>query len=165
MIESITIDYVRKPYLDALKIQDMLDKDPSLFEDSGFHTLLQLSKSIELHVRLLYMGEKSNDFGNNSFHFSRCCAAIRSFIEGGIETSDFKGFNDKTVVAKGHYFDKFSSKNGRRYRLLNSAQKIYTAGNPYRHNKVTSWVQVRPKFENILHEFEDFMTLFDELVK
>ena len=41
---SYTIDFVRKPYVDSLKIRDMLEQDANLFADSGFQTILPFQK-------------------------------------------------------------------------------------------------------------------------
>ena len=157
--EQYTIDFVRKPYFDALKIRDMLDKDPTLFGDSGFQTILPLAKSVEMHMRLLYMGAIPEDFQNTSFHLSKCCKAI---ISGH---SEFNGMGDKKVIAKGVYWENVSPEDSRRRPLTTKAFQIYNAGNPYRHNRVQSWVEVRPKFVKILGRFEEFMQLFDKLVK
>ena len=156
---SYTIDFVRKPYVDSLKIRDMLEQDANLFADSGFQTILPLAKSVEMHMRLLFLGGNPNDFQNTSFQLSKCCRAISS------GKSEFAGMNKNQVLAKGEYWSRFSKSDRRRNRLVNLAYKIYDAGNPYRHNRVRTWTEVRPLFDKNLERFEEFMKLFDKLVK
>ena len=156
---SYTIDFVRKPYVDSLKIRDMLEQDGNLFADSGFQTILPLAKSVEMHMRLLFLGGNPDDFQNTSFQLSKCCRAISS------GNSEFIGMNKNQVLAKGEYWSRFSKSDRRRNRLVNLAYKIYDAGNPYRHNRVRTWTEVRPLFDKNLERFEEFMKLFDKLVK
>ena len=154
-----TIDFVRKPYADALKIREMLDQDANIFSDSGFQTILPLAKSVEMHIRLLFLGGKPNDFQNNSFQLAKCCRAISS------GDSEFIGMNKNKVSAKGEYWNRLSKSDRRLNHLVNLAFKIYDAGNPYRHNRVRKWKEVRPLFEKNLERFEEFTRLFDNLVK
>lgn len=156
---AYTIDFVRKPYVDSLKIRDMLEQDANLFADSGFQTILPLAKSVEMHMRLLFLGGSPNDFQNTSFQLSKCCRAISS------GNSEFIGMNKNQVLAKGEYWSRFSKSDRRCNRLVHLAYKIYDAGNPYRHNRIRTWTEVRPLFDNNLEHFEEFMKLFDKLVK
>jgi len=164
--EPITIDYVRKPYMDALKMQNMFNDDSDIFNDAGFHTVLQLSKCIEMHMRLLFLGDNSENFSNDAFYFSKCQFTIQQVLKGNVEGHpSFVGFDKKTVAAKGKYWEQFSSrKNKKCWDLWRLAYEIYGAGNPYRHNRVNPWMEVRPIFEKTLQQFEEFMNIFDALV-
>ena len=157
---SYTIDYVRKPYVDSLKIRDMLEQDANLFADSGFQTILPLAKSVEMHIRLLFLGGRPSDFQNKSFHLSKCCLAIKR------GKSEFIGMSGNQVSATGEFWSRFSKSDPRqRKQLVRLAFDIYGAVNSYRHNRVRPWLEVRPLFVKNLDLFEDFMQVFDELVK
>ena len=154
-----TIDYVRKPYRDALKSQSLLDEDPEFFEDTGIHTIFLLAKSVEMHMRLFYLGGKKEDFENKSFTLSKCAQAVRN------GEAQFNGFGGKKVEAKGAFWANFRPEDNRRHPLVNLAFQIYEAGNPYRHNMVRPWVEVSPKFNKIISKFEKFIEIFDQMVE
>ena len=154
-----TIDYVRKPYWDALKSQRLLDENPEFFEDTGIHTIFLLAKSVEMHMRLFYLGGKKEDFENKSFQLSKCAKAVQN------GEAQFDGFGGKKVEAKGAFWANFRPEDERRRPLVNLAFKIYNAGNPYRHNMVSPWSDVSPKFKKIISHFEKFIKIFDEMVE
>ena len=83
-----------------------------------------------------------------------------------VKSSDkFEGFNTKNVPFSGDLFDNFMSKKSEKStRMIKKAIFIYRQGNPYRHNKVKSWAEIKSEFKNIRKVFNQFTKLFNELV-
>lgn len=164
--EEITLEYVRVPFEDSILVSELLEKDPNKFKDAGFHTILPVAKSLEMHIRLLALGNSKKQFENSDFHLSKCLNSIQKMVDGKVEISDkFEGFNKKNVPFSGDLFDNFMSrKSEKSTRMINKARYIYLRGNPYRHNKVKSWTEIKSEFKNIRKAFNQFTKLFNELV-
>ena len=164
--EKITLEYVRAPFEDSVLVSELLEKDPNKFKDAGFHTILPVAKSLEMHIRLLALGSNKEQFENSDFHLSKCLNSIQKMVDGKIEISDkFEGFNKKNVPFSGDFFNNFMNReSGESRRMIKKALFIYVQGNPYRHNKVKSWTEIKSEFKNIRKVFNQFTKLFNELV-
>lgn len=164
---SITLDYVRHPYEDAEAFVDILNNDPGKFKDAGFHTVLAIAKSLEMHIRLLFLGEEKRQFENNSFHLSKCLNAMRNIAEGKTqEITSVEGFQNKQFKPSGWRWENYcSGEKKKQIQLINMAFKIYKKGNPYRHNQVKCWSEVESMYEKTHNLFKEFIKIFDELMK
>jgi hypothetical protein len=165
--DSITLEYVRAPYSDALTFVEILENKPEKFQDAGFHTVLALAKSLEMHVRLLFLGETKKQFENEAFQLSSCLRIMQKVVDGKEQTSvSITGFQSKEFKGAGWRWEKFCSIDSqKRTKFINDAFWIYRQGNPYRHNQVTSWSEVKPVYKETQKSFKRFIKLFDELME
>ena len=168
--ESITRDYVLKPVSDSRRIARMLESEPEMFHDAGFMTILPFAKSVEMHIRLLYLGENEASFRNRSFQLARCIESIKDWVKGGTDDlPSHTGFHKKVVQADGHLITRFMVKRRNRwkdmFRMLNLAHQIYGNGNSFRHNQIRDWNVVKANYHSQESLFEEFTSLFDELTR
>ena len=164
----ISRGYVMIPANDALKVAELLDENPELMEDSGLFTVLPIAKCVEMHLRLLYLGEDPSDFQNKQFRPSAALSSICNWMGNqSSEPPSHKGHDGKPILAKGKYFLSFTVSFRGNWedvkRFISLARKIYRNGNKYRHNQIQSWEEVRPIYVNQLELFNEFKGLFDKL--
>jgi len=163
--EKITLEYVRAPFEDSIIFAELLEKDPEQFKDAGFHTILPIAKSLEMHIRLLALGSEKERFENPDFHLSRCLKMMQKMRKDEIGTSEnFEGFN-KSVPFSGEHLTNFMLQDPKQCsRMIKKAFMIYGQGNPYRHNQVKSWTEIKSEYKEIRKAFKQFSKIFGELV-
>jgi hypothetical protein len=166
--DRVTIEYVRQPASDARAFAEIMENNPLHFRDAGFHAILPLAKSIEMHIRLLFLGDENKNFANNGFQLAKALNEMEKIISGkGQHTEPIIGFQEKKFQATGILWDKFCTdgmKNEKR-RLIKTSRKIYKKGNPYRHNKVKSWNDIKTQYQSVIESFDKFIELFDEITE
>lgn len=170
--EPITIEDVRRPYRDAVKMAKMLDDDPEFIEDTGFHTVLPLAKSLEMHLRLVFMGDEPSRFHHKGFHATRCLRTMKELVEG-YQTNP-PSFNaayldGEVITAQGEYWNLFSiaAMNGTSndfWGFWKRSHGVYLGGHEFRHSKVTRWDEVKSVYLETLQSFEVIMGQFDRLI-
>ena len=165
---SITRDYVMASANDAHKAAKMLNENPELFEDAGLFTVLPIAKSVEMHLRLLYLGENPTDFQNSKFRPSFALNSVCEWMgKQGSEPPSHKGTDGKAIPARGDYFLRFTVSFRGNWdnvkRFIRLARNIYKCGNKYRHNQIRNWGVVKPIYENQVELFNEFCDLFDKL--
>ena len=62
---------------------DAPQKHPDLFQDAGFMVILPFAKSVELHLRLLYLGSSENTFKNGNFTVKGALKSLEDCVENG----------------------------------------------------------------------------------
>lgn len=159
--------YAMSPVKDARTISNILSANPDLLVDAGFHTILPVAKSVEMHMRLLYFGTNLSDF-NKPMIVYLAIKSIRDWMKGEVNGKPHHfGKKDCQVYAGGEYFERFASNIGsmrREWRnFTDLALKIYECGNKYRHNQVRDWKAVKNIFEKQNNLFNEFCELFDKL--
>jgi hypothetical protein len=117
---------------------------------------------------LLFLGDENKNFANNGFQLAKALNEMEKIISGkGQHTEPIIGFQEKKFQATGILWDKFCTdgmKNEKR-RLINTSRKIYKKGNPYRHNKVKSWNDIKTQYQSVIESFDKFIELFDEITE
>ena len=166
--ERVTVEYVRQPSYDARVFAEIMRNNPSKFRDAGFHAILPLAKSIEMHIRLLFLGDENKKFVNNGFQLAKALNEMEKIINGKAQhTAPITGFKEKKFQATGTRWDKFCTDGmkNEKLRLINTSRKIYRKGNPYRHNKVKSWDEIETQYQSVIESFDKFIDLFDEITE
>lgn len=167
----IDVSYVRSPANDAKKAAELLETDSNLFSDAGLYTVLPIAKSVEMHLRLLYFGNKRAAFSNKQFKPSAASNSILTWSNSNLEGKlCHKGMNGNIVEASGDVFKRFAaninqSKKMRKkvWNLISLARKIYQCGHKYRHNDIKDWESVKPIHEKQSSLFDEFCEFFDKL--
>ena len=166
--EKITIEYVRQPAEDAKSFAVIMKNDPSQFKDAGFHAILPFAKSIEMHIRLLFLGEAKDKFANNGFQLAKALKQMEKTIQGAEKNiQPIVGFQEKKFQAAGIRWDKFCTggMEDEKNKLVKTSFRIYSKGNPYRHNKVKSWNEIEPEYQKVIQLYNKFIQLFDKIMK
>lgn len=165
---KITLEYVRQPAEDAKSFAVIMKNNPSQFKDAGFHAILPLAKSIEMHIRLLFLGEEKDKFASNGFQLAKALNQMEKIIEGGEKnTQPIIGFQEKKFQAAGIRWDKFCTggMKDEKKRLIRTSFNIYKKGNPYRHNKVKYWNEIEPEYQKVIKWYNKFIGLFDKIME
>ena len=90
--KTYSLEYVRKPATDARVSATLLKKHPDLFQDAGFMVILPIAKSVELHLRLLYLGSSENTFKNGNFTVKGALKSLEVCGEWDFESLSHPGF-------------------------------------------------------------------------
>ena len=170
--KTYSLEYARKPAIDAQVLASELEKNPQKYNDAGFLTILPFAKSVELHWRMLYLGTSETAMLNSSFRLS---PALRS-IEKSLKTGSFdglrhQGFNNKEVHATDGLRGRLASMYNTDQAEIDSVCKklfrisytIYHAGNKFRHNEIKPWAEIANEFRKLSKEFTKFEKEFATL--
>ena len=160
---------VMAPFNDANTISNLLKANPTLLTDAGFHTILPVAKSVEMHVRLLYFGSVYSRF-NQSLSVYKALKSIDEWIKGNTDGNPMhEGKPGTEVEAGGEFFEQFKinvqAKREQWDDLLKHGQSVYKSGNKYRHNQVKTWEEVEKNYVKQVKSFKAFKELFDDLTK
>ena len=167
----IDLEYVRKSAHDARKAAELLENNPNFFSDAGLYTVLPIAKSVEMHLRLLYLGSKKTAFSNKQFKASAASKSIIEWSKSNFEGEpNHKGMNGKTVQATGDVFQQFAANvtqskklKNKVWHLISLARKLYECGHKYRHNDIKGWEDVKTIHEKQASLFDEFCEVFDKL--
>ena len=166
--EKRTLEYVRQPAKDAKAFAEIMKNNPSQFKDAGFHAILPLAKSIEMHIRLLFLGEDKDKFASNGFQLAKALKQMEKIIQGAEKNiQPITGFQEKKFQAAGTRWEKFCTDGMKdeKQRLIKTSFNIYKKGNPYRHNKVKSWNEIEPEYQKVIKLYNKFIGLFDKIME
>lgn len=171
---AINRDYVLAPANDADTVAKLLENEPSLFLDAGMKTVLSVSKSVEMHLRLIYLGTDKEKFGDSDFNASAALNSIAKWIDGkGPDTPILKvkkgEKNYREIQAGGEYFLRFILNYQRMrkevWRFIKISRELYGCGHQYRHNEIRDWSTIKPIYEKQVVLFNEFCDLFDKLTR
>ena len=124
---------VMVPFNDANTISNLLKANPTLLTDAGFHTILPVAKSVEMHVRLLYFGSDYSHF-NQSLSVHKALKSIDEWVRGTKDGNPkHHGKPGTEVEASGEFFEQFKinvqTKRNQWNALLKHGQSVYQSGN------------------------------------
>ena len=78
-----------------------------------------------------------------------------------------KLFQEKKFQAAGIRWDKFCTDEMKKekQRIITTSRRIYSKGNPYRHNKVKSWNEIEGEYKTVIKLFNEFIKYFDKIME
>ena len=173
--KTYSLEYVRKPATDARVSATLLEKHPDLYQDAGFQVILPFAKSVELHLRLLYLGSSESTFKNGSFTVKGALNSLEDCLEtGDFESLSHSGFKKGSIVSAHGSFkqtliakhvEDSNSLNQVIRRLIRLSFRLYTKGNKYRHNAVKPWAELSEEYQQASQLFAEFEKAFNKLSK
>ena len=173
--KTYSLEYVGKPADDARVSAKLLGENPDLFQDAGFLVILPFAKSVELHLRLLYLGSSENTFKNGNFTVKGALKSLEVCLESGdFESLSHSGFKEGSVVsAHGSFKQTLVAKHLENPRslkrvirqMIHLSFKLYGKGNKYRHNAVKPWAEVSEEYQQASQLFAEFEEAFSKLSK
>lgn len=173
--KTYSLEYVRKPATDARVSATLMKKHPELYQDAGFQVILPFAKSVELHLRLLYLGGAQSMFNNSNFTVKGALISMKDCLaSGNFESLSHSGFKKESLVSankslKQTLAEKHAENPGSLKRLITQLNRLgfdlYTMGHRYRHNAVKPWAEVSDEYQKASQLFAQFEKAFSKLSK